>query len=46
MLDVWTYIFASQQPSPERRICKGGYAELARGLYGPDLKGEVTRSFA
>ena len=38
MLDVRTYIFASQQSPPERRIRKDGYAELARGLHGPDLR--------
>ena len=38
MLDFRTYIFASQQSPPEWRIRKDGYAELARGLHGPDLR--------
>ena len=38
MLDVGTYIFASQQAPPEGRIRKDGYTELTRGLYSPDLR--------
>ena len=38
MLDVGTYVFASQQAPPERGIREYGYAELKRGLYSPDLR--------